>query len=51
MISPIDIPFIIYEYDFTYDINLKNSNIFSYDFHLSLIYLMKRYLKIAQINF
>ena len=52
MISPIDIPFIIYEYSFVFDNNIKDfSDIFSHDFHLSLILLINRYLKNSQIQF
>ena len=52
MISPIDIPFIIYEYSFVFDKNIKeNVEIFSHDFQLSLINLMNRYLKYSQIQF
>ena len=52
MISPIDITFIIYEYSFVFNKNIKeNDEIFSHDFQLSLINLMNRYLKYSQIQF
>ena len=52
MISPIDIPFIIYEYSFIYDKNIKENEVFlTHDCHLSLINLINRYLKFYPFHF